>query len=121
MQGVQKRPLSGMLSSGVYAPRQVGNGVSTIAHTLDNTTDQLGGPFVDMVELWVSNGSGGAVTLTLTVAGGTPIVLDIADNDLTKVLDDAVFANASGSAAATITVSGSGAGLVFWGSFSRPL
>lgn len=117
MDGVQKRPLTGMIlvANGTAAPRLVGNGVAVIAHTIDNSTTQITGPFLDMVTLWVANATNGVLTLTVIVAGGTPIVLILAANSLTKVFDDAPFQNAVGAAAATITVQGSAVGLVFWG------
>jgi len=120
MEGVQKRPLTGMLSGGISAPRAVGNGVATVVHTLDSTTDVLGGPFTDLVDLWVSNPTGAALTATVVVAGGTSFAINIPTLSTVKILDEVPFAAVAGTTS-TITVSGSGALMAFWGFFARPL
>ena len=120
MQGVQKRPLTGMVSAGISAPRAINNAAPTTLHTIDNTTSQLGGPFIDMVNLIVSNPTGGALDLTLIAAGGASVVVSIASKTVVQILEDSVFQTVAGTTS-TITGQGSGAGLVFWGDFARPL
>jgi hypothetical protein len=121
MDGVQKRPLTGMISSNVAAPRPVAVAPGTTLHTLDNSSTANGGPYVDMVTLWVNNPTGGALDLTITIGGGTAILVAIASKTTVKVLDEEVFQNAPSASAVVINGIGSGAGLVFWGDFARIL
>jgi hypothetical protein len=120
MDHVQKRPLTGMVSAGISAPRAVATGAGTTLHTLDNTGVQQGGPFVDLVNLWICNPTAGALDFTLTIAGGAAIVVSVGAKSIEKVIEDEVFQTVAGTTS-IINGSGSGAGLVFWGDFARIL
>lgn len=109
----EHRPLGGNTASGL--PVAVPNGSTVTLHTLDGTSAQNGGPYIDELSLWVSNGSGGALNLTLTVGGGTPIVTAVAAGALVQVLDKIPFR----SSGASVLAQGNGAGLVAWGYFVR--
>lgn len=117
---VQRRPLTGMVVAGIAAPRAIDNAAPTTLHTLDQSATQQGGPFVDMVSLSVENTTGGALTVTIIVAGGASVVQSIPANTVSLLFDQQPFQAAS-SGSAAITGQGSGAGLVFWGWFARPL
>ncbi len=121
MQGVQKRPLSGMVVAGVAAPRAIDNVAPTTVHTLDNVASGSGGPYVDMVTLWVNNPTGGAVNVSVIAAGGATILVAIPTLSTVKILDEEVFHNVKDTTAKVITAQGSAAGLVFWGDFARVL
>lgn len=121
MDGVQKRPLSGMITLNVAAPRAISNVAPTTIHVLDNSTEANGGPFVDMVNLFVANTTGAPIVLTCTVASGTAILQSIAANAVAQIFTDAVFQNAPAVAAVSITAQGAAEGLVFWGDFARVL
>jgi len=118
---IQKRPLSGMVIAGVAAPRPVSNTGPTTLHTLDQTASQQGGPYPGLIDLWVSNPTGGDLNVSVIVAGGTPFLVKVTTLTTLKVLDGAVFQAAASPGVATVTGQGSGAGLVFWGEFANPL
>jgi hypothetical protein len=118
---MQKRPLAGMVqATGEAKPIALGNGVATAVHTEDVTNTQQGGPFADEVTIFVNNPTGGALNATLTI-NGVATLTAVGAGATVKVLDGAVFRSADGSTAAVITGQGSGAGLIAWGWFMRPL
>jgi len=109
-----------MVSAGVAAPRAVNNAAPTVLHTVDQTSSQQGGPYVDQVTLVVENTTGAPIVITVTVLGGTPVAQSIPANSVVTLFDGQPF-QAATSGAATITGQGAAAGLVFWGWFARPL
>lgn len=119
---VQRRPLSGMVNSttGVAAPLTISNVAPTTIHTMDTTADSQGGPFVDQVTVLVQNPTAGNLDVTITIAGGTPIVQTIVAKATAAVVLDNVpfFGNGTSS---LITGQGSNTGLLFFGWFARPL
>lgn len=120
---VLRRPLTGMISSGVAAPRAIDNVTATVLHTVDVSATGQGGPYVDLVTLFVENTTGGSLDLTLTVLSGTPMTITIASKSTVKVLDEVPFQTSSTSSGTATQVRGQGssAGLVFYGYFARPL
>lgn len=111
-----------MVSGGIAAPRVLGANDSVI-HQLDISATQQGGPFVDVVTLFVENPTAGDLDLVLTVAGGSPITQTIKSKTVAVVvLDQVPFQAAPNStASAASQILGHGALLVFWGWFARPL
>lgn len=121
MSNQQIRPLSGMVVSGVAAPRVL-TGADSLIHQLDTLATQQGGPYVDLVSLYVQNPTGAGVDLLLTVAGGSVITQTITSKAAAVlVLDNVPFQTAANATAANTQIVGHGTGLVFWGTFSRPV
>lgn len=120
---VLRRPLTGMISSGVAAPRAIDNVTATVLHTVDTSATGQGGPYVDLVTLFVENTTGGNLDLTLTVLSGTQMIITIASKATVKVLDEVPFQTSSTSSGTATQVRGLGSntGLVFYGYFVRPL
>ena len=120
---VLRRPLTGMISSGVAAPRAIDNVTATVLHTVDTSATGQGGPYADLVTLFVENTTGGNLDLTLTVLSGTQMIITIASKATVKVLDEVPFQTSSTSSGTATQVRGLGSntGLVFYGYFARPL
>lgn len=121
---VQRRPLTGMISSGVAAPRAIDNVAPTVLHTVDTLSTQQGGPYTDLVSLFVSNTTGGAIVATITVLGSAGTVLvSIAANATVQIFDQQPFqcASTSSGTGTQIVGQGAGAGLRFYGWFARPV
>lgn len=117
----QFRPLSGMVVSGVAAPRALG-AANSVIHQLDTLPTQQGGPYVDVVTLFVHNPTDAGVDLVLTVAGGAAVTQTIASKaQASLVLDCTPCQAAPNTTGAASQILGLGNGLVFWGSFSRPV
>ena len=120
---VQRRPLTGMIVSGVAAPRAVDNVAPTVLHTVDITSTQQGGPYIDVVTLYVTNTTGGAIVATVTPLSGATLLVSVGANATVQILDQQPLqcASASSGAATQITGQGASAGLHFYGWFARPL
>lgn len=116
---MQKRPLSGMVDpvSGLAKPIAIGVG-PTLIHTEDGTTPQQAGPFADEVTVIANNPTGAPIVLTLVVNGVSLVVAVPAQSSL-PVLAGAIFRSADGQPGSVIQ--GSGAGVIIWGWFARPL
>jgi len=120
---VQRRPLTGMVSSGVAAPRAISNVAPTVLHQVDSLATQQGGPYIDDVTLRVENTTGAPIVATITVLGGTAIAQSIPANSVVTLLDQDPFQAAAASTGTGLQILGQGAsaGLVFWGWFARSL
>lgn len=120
---VQRRPLTGMVSAGVAAPRVIDNVAPTVLHTVDTLAAQQGGPYIDAVTLFVTNITGGAIVATVTPLSGATLLVSVGANATVQIFDQQPFqaASTSSGAAAQITGQGASAGLHFYGWFARPL
>lgn len=121
---VQRKPLTGMIAAGVSAPRVIDNAAPTVLHTCDVTAAQQGGAYIDMVTLFVSNATGGAIVVTITALGSAgTLLVSIPANGTVNIFDQQpVLALASSVGTATqILGQGASAGLRFFGWFARPL
>ena len=120
---VQRRPLTGMVSSGVSAPRALGT-TDGLIHQLDTLSPQQGGTYIDVVTLMVANTTGEDIEVTVIVCGGAPVVQAVPANSSLMVFDQTPFqaaANATGASTQIVGHSASAESLVFWGWFARPL
>jgi hypothetical protein len=122
---VQKRPLTGMVDTITGAALPVVAPAAPLAkviHTLDATSSQLGGPFIDMVTLLVNNADPAATHDIKVTIGGVPMQVTIPRAANVALLVDNVFQSGSaGPAQITVSdVDGTGH-LTAWGFFARPL
>jgi len=114
-----RRPLNGPVGSsqaGLGIPFAIGAAPGTTIHTLDNTGTGLGGPFPQLISLFVQNPTGGALNVTVVAGNGAPVVIPVAAGTTVHVFDHQPMSR-SGTTAPdnTIVATGSGAGLVGWG------
>lgn len=120
---VQRRPLSGMVVSGVAAPRAIDNVATTVLHTVDTLASQQGGPYIDVISLFVTNTTSGALVVTVTALGGATLAVTVGVNATVQIFDQMPLQCASTSSGAGTQILGQGAaaGLHFFGWFARTL
>lgn len=110
----QKRPLNGSSVWPVAVP--VAPGVTL--HTLDNTSSNLGGPFIDQLSIQFANNAATATEVQLVVGTGQPIVVTVSANSSRTVLVEQPFLEAGAAVVAT-DVGAQPGDLVAWGYFTR--
>jgi hypothetical protein len=110
----QKRPLNGSSVWPVAVP--VAPGVTL--HTLDNTSPNLGGPYIDQLTITFANNDSADTEVELVVGSGQPIIVTVTGNSTRAVLFESPFQEAGAAVVATDVGAQPGA-LVAWGYFTR--
>lgn len=110
----QKRPLNGSSVWPVAVP--VAPGVTL--HTLDNTSPNLGGPYIDQLTITFANNAAASTEVELVVGSGQPIIVTVTANSTRAVLFESPFQEAGAAVVATDVGAAPGA-LVALGYFTR--
>ena len=110
----QKRPLNG---SSVW-PLAVPVAPGVTLHTLDNTSTNLGGPYIDQLSIVINNGSSTDTEVQIVVGTGQPVIVTCTGNRSTTILFEQPFLEAGAAVVATDVGANPGS-LVAYGYFTR--
>ena len=110
----QKRPLNG---STVW-PAEIPVAPGVTIHTLDNTSTNLGGPFIDNLTVFANNGSAQSTEIQIVVGSSDPVIVTVGAHETVEVFADVPFQEAGAAVVAT-DVGAQPGDLVVWGYFTR--
>lgn len=111
-----RRPLGSSTALGY--PITVPNNAPVNIHEYDSSSVQNGGAYTDTVTLYLSNSTAANILVTITVAGGTPLIVNVVANESLLVLDGIPTRGVSGTAT-YVTGQGGAPGVVAFGYFTR--
>lgn len=111
--GRQRRPLSGM-PTGIGT--SVDNAAPTVVHAVNGSDEEVGGPYIDEITLWMDNANAAARTVTLTL-NGVSMIIDLAAASGPKLVLDRQPMRVTGGA--NLTAQASGVDVDMWGWFVR--
>jgi len=111
-----RRPLGNSTALGY--PITVPNNAPGNIHEYDSSSVQNGGAYTDTVTLYLSNSTAADILVTITVAGGTPLIVNVVANESLLVLDGIPTRGVSGTPT-YVTGQGGAPGVVAFGYFTR--
>jgi hypothetical protein len=111
-----RRPLGNSTALGY--PITVPNNAPVNIHEYDSSSVQNGGAYTDTVTLYLSNSTAADILVTITVAGGTPLIVNVVANESLLVLDGIPTRGVSGTPT-YVTGQGGAPGVVAFGYFTR--
>lgn len=111
-----RRPLGNSTALGY--PISIPANAPVNIHEYDSSSVQNGGAYTDTVTLYLSNSTAANILTTITVAGGTPLIVTVLANESLLVLDGIPTRGVSGTAT-YVTGQAAAIGVVAFGYFTR--
>jgi uncharacterized metal-binding protein len=111
-----RRPLGSSTALGY--PLSIPANAPVNIHEYDSSSVQNGGAYTDTVTLYLSNSTPANILTTITVAGGTPLIVTVLANASLLVLDGIPTRGVSGTPT-YVTGQAAAAGVVAFGYFTR--